>query len=120
MRGYILLCFLILAYGQPQDDFQTAMISKHECKVIEKKSGVSKLCAGAFIFENQTYYGCTTVRSENGKAWCSTNVDPRTNEHIIDGNFFGECTDKNCISAELGKKEQDNLLALQQGELKNS
>ena len=36
MRGYILLCFLILAYGQPQDDFQTAMISKHECKVIEK------------------------------------------------------------------------------------
>ena len=67
MRGYILFCFLILAYGRPQDDFQTAMISKHECKVIEKKSGVSKFCAGAFIFENQTYYGCTTVRSENGK-----------------------------------------------------
>ena len=57
MRGYILLCFFILAYGRPQDDFQTAMISKHECKVIEKKSGVSKLCAGAFIFENQTHYG---------------------------------------------------------------
>ena len=118
MKFYILLWLSSLAYGLPQVDISTAMKSKRECRVIEKSSGESKPCIGAFVFQDQTYYGCTTVGSENGEAWCSTKVDPLTYEHITDGDFFGYCKDTKCVTAEKGQKEQNNLIALQQGNSK--
>lgn len=118
MKVFILLWFLSLAYGRPQDDISDVQ-SKHECRVIEKSSGESKPCVGAFVYEDQTFYGCTTVGSENGEAWCSTKIDSLTDEHITEGDFFGYCEDTKCISAEKGQKEQNNLMALQQASFVN-
>ena len=52
----------MLVSGRPED-----LTDKKECKVIEKRTGESKPCQKVFIFEDQTYYGCTTVKGENGK-----------------------------------------------------
>ena len=51
MKFYILLWLPSLVYGLPQVDISTAMKSKQECRVIEKSSGKSKPCIGAFVFE---------------------------------------------------------------------
>ena len=88
------------------------------CQVIEKNSNQSKACQSVFIFENVTYYGCTTTGSKNGQPWCSTKVDPITLEHVSDGEFFGYCDlvhSTDCISADVGQREHDRMIALQEG-----
>ena len=89
-----------------------------ECLVIEKSSKQTKPCQGIFVFENVTYYGCTTAGSENGSPWCSTKVNPITSEHVTDGDFFGFChwlSFGYCISADEGQVEHDKMMALQEG-----
>ena len=54
-------------------DLATALKSK-PCKVIEENSSEIKSCKFPFIYNDEAYYGCTTVDGVNGKAWCSTKV----------------------------------------------
>ena len=42
-------------------------------------------------------------------------MDPRTYEHINGTGFFGYCRKNKCMMAEKGKKEQDRMMALQEG-----
>ena len=109
MKSYIVIVwFLSVSHAQLQN-------SVEDCTVFEQKSGELKPCEDVFVYENQTYYGCTTEDSENGEAWCSTKVDPRTYEHINGTGFFGYCRKSKCMMAEKGKKEQDRMMALQEG-----
>ena len=109
MKSYIVIVWLLsVSHAQLQN-------SVEDCTVFEQKSGELKKCEDVFVYENQTYYGCTTEDSENGEAWCSTKVDPRTYEHINGTGFFGYCRKSKCMMAEKGKKEQDRMMALQEG-----
>ena len=75
------------------------------CEVIEAASGQKKPCEAEFKFENKTYYGCTTVGGDNLAPWCSTKVDPITNEHIVGQSNHGDCpTDGSCLTEEEGEK----------------
>ena len=66
MNSYIVIVWLLsVSHAQIQN-------SVEDCTVFEQKSGELKPCEDVFIYENQTYYGCTTEDSENGEAWCST------------------------------------------------
>ena len=88
------------------------------CQVIEEGSKQNKPCQGVFIFENVTYYGCTTTGSKTGQPWCSTKVNPITLEHVSDGEFFGYCDvfrTNNCISADVGQLEHDKMRVLHEG-----
>ena len=85
---------------------------KGDCQVIEVASNSLKPCQFPFISQNQTFYGCTKVATgENGKAWCSTKIDPSTNEHIVGQQFYGDCPndyydyDDNCPTEEEGKDQ---------------
>ena len=91
------------------------------CQVIEEGSKQNKPCEGIFVFENVTYYGCTTAGSKNGQPWCSTKVDPITSEHIADGDHFGYChwlTFGYCVSAKKGQMEHEKMRNLQEGKYK--
>ena len=61
----------------------------NECSVIELNSGQSKPCLFLFVFENQTFYGCTLYQDE--KPWCSTKIDPLDYEHVIGNKYWGYC-----------------------------
>ena len=68
---YFLLVFGALSNGKPQNNNDIS--SKGECKVTEKATGDIKPCQFPFIYNNKTYYGCTTVdngeEGDNGIAW---------------------------------------------------
>ena len=88
------------------------MIEK-TCNVIELASELSKPCEGTFIYKNETYYGCTKIGDSNGRAWCSTKIDPLTYEHM-GGNFYGFCPeDGSCSTAEEGKDIQTRVIDLE-------
>ena len=93
-------------------DIRSNSINTKTCLVTEIYSGESKPCQGVFIFEGESYYGCTNVKSENEKSWCSTKVDPLTYEHVKNGDFFGYCP-SNCMTSEEGKIHHDELMMLQ-------
>ena len=67
---YFLLVFGALSNGKPQNN---VISSEGECKVTEKATGDIKPCQFPFIYNNKTYYGCTTVdngeNGDNGIAW---------------------------------------------------
>ena len=66
---YFLLVFGALSNGKPQNN---PINSEGECKVTEKATGDIKPCQFPFIYNNKTYYGCTTVdngEGDNGIAW---------------------------------------------------
>ena len=87
------------------------------CKVFDRATETLKSCQFPFIFQNQTYYGCTTDTDENGKAWCSTKISPLTNEHIPKGSHWGYCLDdsKNCPFADDAKSDLDDAIKAQEG-----
>ena len=58
-------------------------------------SKTKEKCQFPFVFKNHTYYGCTKQDSSNGKAWCSTRINPTSNEHITGQELFGDC-DSSC------------------------
>ena len=77
-----------------------------DCEVIELASNSLKPCQFPFIYQNQTFYGCTKVATGfNERAWCSTNVDPLTNKHIAGQQFYGDCPYENCPTEEEGKEQ---------------
>ena len=67
---YFLLVFGALCTGKPQNN---VISSEGECKVTEKATGDIKPCQFPFIYNNKTYYGCTTVdngeNGDDGIAW---------------------------------------------------
>ena len=76
MKSYIVIVWLLsVSQAQIQN-------SVEDCTVFEQKSGELKPCEDVFVYENQTYYGCTIEDSENGEAWCSTK-----GQLISKGNF---------------------------------
>ena len=80
--------------------------------------GESKPCRFPFIYNNETFLGCTTVsNNEIGQtdiSWCSTKTD-QLDEHDEFGSYFGECLSEICPSAEQGLKAQEEEINLQIG-----
>jgi len=54
------------------------------CQTLDGKD-----CIIPFIFNNVSRNGCITLTDP--KPWCSTKVDPVTNEHIKNGGHWGHC-----------------------------
>ena len=76
----------------------------------EKASNSLKPCQFPFILEDQTFYGCTKVKvGENGKAWCSTKIDPLTHEHIEGQNLWGDCPN-DCPTDEEAKEDYNDII----------
>ena len=47
-------------------------------------------CVFPFKYKGKTYEKCTTVDSENNKAWCAYDIQPGT-EVPQDGKHWGDC-----------------------------
>ena len=93
---------------------RSVFVTEKSCTVIELASETSKPCEGTFIYENETYYGCTNIGDQNGRAWCSTKIDPLTYEHVSGGNFYGFCPeDGSCSTAEEGQEIQNRAIDLE-------
>ena len=87
-----------------------------ECKVQEIASNSLKPCQFPFIYKNQTYYGCTEVDAgANGMAWCSTEINPLTYEHIVGQQLYGDCFHDLCPTAEQGSESYENWLEISAG-----
>ena len=99
-----------IVISKPQQGFDLGDTKTKDCVVTEIASGESKPCESVFIFEGVTYNGCTIEGSNDGKAWCSTKVDPISWEHV--GNdFYGNCpNDGSCLTDEQGKEELQTLI----------
>ena len=50
-------------------------------------------CALPFKFNGELRDACITDLDPDGKYWCSTNVNPRTRQHVGGGGFWGYCED---------------------------
>ena len=87
----ISLAFLYLVNCQ---DSEFEFEDGGECKVTEKSSEEIKPCIFPFIYENNSYYGCTLDGpGEITVPWCSTKVDPLTLVHIPNEGVWGDCND---------------------------
>ena len=97
-----------------QNNLRSVFVIEKTCNVIELASELSKPCEGTFIYENITYHGCTKIGDSNGRAWCSTKIDPLTYEHVSGENFYGFCPENgSCSTAEEGQKIQDRAIDLE-------
>ena len=108
---FVLICTIVKS--QSQNDIDSIFGNTNNCSVIEKKTNLEKPCEFPFIYENKTFYGCTTyLKLANGKEkvtlpWCSTKTEAISHEHIPGGKFWGECPKDNtdtCPSAEQGQE----------------
>ena len=111
---FILICTIVKS--QSQNDIDSILGNTNNCSVIEKKTNLEKPCEFPFIYENKTFYGCTTyLKLANGKEkvalpWCSTKTEAISHEQITGRNFWGNCLKDNpkiCPSAEQGQKAAD-------------
>ncbi len=70
-----------------------AASSSQQCRVSIVENGVESLkpCVFPFVLKNMTFYGCTTYFDPDDRLWCSTKVDPATNEHIASPSTWGYC-----------------------------
>ena len=104
-----LLC-LNFVKCKPSEGSTSLFGGKGDCEVIEVASNSKKPCKFPFIFKNQTFYGCTKVAAgDNGKAWCSTKIDPLTNEHIRGQKLWGDCLN-DCPTDEEAKKDYNDVI----------
>ena len=93
---------------------RSVFVTEKLCTVSELASELSKPCEGTFIYENETYHGCTNIGDLNGRAWCSTKIDPLTYEHVSGGNFYGFCPeDGTCSTAKEGQEIQNKAIDLE-------
>ncbi len=82
---FTLFCAVVISYAiefgtNDQDGLIDTLFdfeNEKECLVKEKKSGLDKPCDFPFIYENKTYYGCSTyVKYQSGREnfneipWC--------------------------------------------------
>jgi len=106
LKIFILLIFCLLNCQAVQEDDQVFQGEKGLCSVKEAGSLIEKPCQFPFIYDNETYYGCTLKDTENGEPWCSTKTDPLTYEHITKIGAYGDCDDS-CPSDQVGKNDFD-------------
>merc|ERR1711976_256912 len=114
---FIVLCTIINSYAQ--DDFINTIFEELEkekdCLVKEVNSKTTKTCQFPFIYENKTFYGCTTylldkqgAEISNAKSWCSTKNDPITMEMVTGNGYYGDCPqDGSCTTAEEAQEAED-------------
>ena len=109
---FIFLYKIIVIYAQ--DDLLDILFdfeNKNDCLVQEKNTSLERPCEFPFIYENKTYYGCSTyVKYKDGREnfdetpWCSTKTEPISTEHIPGGFFWGNCPqDGSCLTSEEGQ-----------------
>ena len=104
---FLLLLLCCLVRCRPQNDDNFISVFRKSCEVEEKATGESKPCKFPFIYNNQTYFGCTNVENEegvSGVAWCSTKTNI-LNEHIEGEATFGNCNTE-CLTEEEGHKSE--------------
>ena len=107
LKIFILSIFCLLDCRAVQEDDQVFQGEKGVCSVKEAGSSKEKPCQFPFIFENETYYGCTLAGgSDVTEPWCSTKTDPLTYEHITKIGAYGDCDDS-CPSDQEGKNDFD-------------
>ena len=115
---FILLCTIINSYAQ--DDFISTIFEElgkeKDCLVKEDNSKTTKPCQFPFIYENKTFYGCTSylvdkftrAESFNAKPWCSTKNDQITMEMVTGNGYYGDCPQNgSCTSAEEAQEAED-------------
>ena len=115
---FTLLSTLVLSYAQ--DDFANTIFgefdNKKDCSVIETNSKSTIPCQFPFIYENKTFYGCTSylvdkftrAESFNAKPWCSTKNDQITMEMVTGNGYYGDCPQNgSCTSAEEAQEAED-------------
>ena len=111
----ILFTFLfVFINAKPQVGGFASLLSSSECEVVEKGSGDQKACKFPFISQGETFYGCTTKSDPDGLPWCSTEVNPLTQEHVTNQGKWGHCSDK-CPTNETGAEAQNLIETLEQG-----
>lgn len=59
------------------------------------KTVEGKNCVFPFVFKGIIHNECTSVDDPQSKRWCSTKVDPNTNEHVAKDGNWGHCV-MNC------------------------
>ena len=58
--SFFVMLFCSFACGLDIENINSLFENQKECLVNEKKSETNKPCEFPFIYENETYYGCTT------------------------------------------------------------
>ena len=118
-----ILSFLILAsyccfQGQSRPNGEKSLWAQlekeNECVVNEIASNLTKPCQFPFIYENQTFYGCTRF-GQNGNPWCSTKINPLTYDHIDGKNFYGYCIEDLCSTDDEGAESYEKFLKIKTG-----
>ncbi len=84
------------------------LFDSKDCQVKQARDQVSKPCQFPFVYKNEIFSGCTDFEDDKG-AWCSTNVDPDTREHVDKGGYYGYCSD-DCVSAEEAEAIEKRLI----------
>ena len=109
----LLLVFSSVVICKPQNDLNLSLNGK-DCKVIEQGSKLSKPCQFPFIYRNRTFYGCTTFDDRDGKAWCSTKIDPFDYAADVtpNGKFYGYCPENECPTEKIGQEWFQNQLEM--------
>lgn len=113
---FILLCKIVSIQAQ-NDLIETSFDfeNKNECLVKEKRSKTEKPCEFPFIYENKTYWGCSTYakykdgrENFNERPWCSTRTDPISSQHIPGERLWGDCPqDGSCLTSEEGQEAEE-------------
>ena len=109
LKIFILSIFCLLNCQAVQEDDQVFNGEKGLCSVKEAGSLKEKPCQFPFIFDNETYYGCTLAGNDITEPWCSTKTDPLTYEHITNIGAYGDCDDS-CPSDQEGKNDFDEYV----------
>ena len=109
LKILILSIFCLLNCQAVQEDDQVFNGEKGLCSVKEAGSLKEKPCQFPFIFDNETYYGCTLAGNDITEPWCSTKTDPLTYEHITNIGAYGDCDDS-CPSDQEGKNDFDEYV----------
>jgi len=112
MQNWSTLFLLIVSRLISPIDCQEDILSQDRpCDVTEKASLDIKPCQFPFIYQDETYYGCTSNHDEDQLPWCSTQIDPITNEHVDKSGYWGHCPDT-CPTEREGQEAENLLLSL--------
>ena len=108
---------ILLVFSAFPSDVICLSLNGKECKVIELGSKLSKPCQFPFIYRNRTFYGCTTFDDSDGKAWCSTKIDPIDYAADVtpNGKFWGHCPENECPTEKVGLERFQNQLEINKG-----
>ena len=114
---FLLLCTIVDSYGQYDfiDTIFEELGKEKDCLVKEVNSKTTKPCQFPFIYENKTFYGCTSylvdkkgAEISNEIPWCATKIDQITMEMVTGNGYYGDCPqDGSCTTAEEAQEAED-------------